>query len=349
MHELTSLPLEAYGAGRVLEPRGALPQSASRLDSTMALQPFEMEIEVDTLCLDSTSFRQLVESNERDESAIANAIMAIVAQRGKMDNPVTGSGGILTGTVRAVGSQYRDPPRVGERIVPLASLTLTPLHLDEVLRVDTTSAHVPVRGTAYLPWPVPWASYPSDLDLDATLAALDVGNAPVHTRSLIDSSTRTVLVLGGGHAGLLALAAARQTLVAGARTVLIDNSPEICERARRLGLCDVALALDLRDAVGSLRAVREAGIARADLTVVVVNAKDCEAAALILTDDGGTVLFFSMATSFAKAALGSEGVSSNARMIIGSGYAYDRGAYALELLQGNEQLRHAFASGGHAS
>lgn len=349
MHESSAIPLEAYGAGRVIEPQGALPQGALRLDATLGLQPFEMEIEVDTLCLDSTSFRQLVESNDHDESAIAKNIMEIVAHRGKMDNPVTGSGGILTGTVRAVGSDYPDPPKVGERIVPLASLTLTPLRLDGVVRVDTASAHVPVRGTAYLPWPVPWTGYPSDLDLDAALAALDVGNAPVQTKSLITSSTRTVLVLGGGHAGLLALAAARETLSPDARTVLIDNSPKVCERAQRLGLCDVALSLDLRDAVGSLRAVRSAGIGPADLTVVVVNAKDCEAASLILTDDQGTVLFFSMATSFAKAALGSEGVSSNARMIIGSGYAHDRGAYALELLQRHEALQREFASGGHAS
>jgi len=347
MYEVSAIPLEAYGADRVLEPKGALPQGALRLDATMHMQPFEMEIDVDTLCLDSTSFRQLVESNDRDESAIAEAIADIVAQRGKMDNPVTGSGGILTGTVRAVGSEYPNPPKVGARIVPLASLTLTPLALDEVLAVRLDSAHVPVHGTAYLPWTVPWTEYPEDLAVDAALAALDVGNAPVQTRSLIGPTTRTVLVLGGGHAGLLALAAARASLSPGGRTVLIDASAQICERAQDLGLCDVALALDLRDAVGAMRALRAAGIPRADLTVVVVNARDCEAAALILTADNGTVLFFSMATSFAKAALGSEGVSSNARMIIGSGYAHDRGAYALELLRGDERLQSVFSNPGH--
>lgn len=338
-----TIPIEAYGAGRVREPRGALPQGALRLDATMPMQPFEMEVAVDTLCLDSTSFRQLVESNDRDAKRIAQSIASVVADRGKMDNPVTGSGGILTGTVRAVGSAYPNPPTVGDRIVPLASLTLTPLALDEVFEVNLGSAHVPVRGTAYLPWPVPWTPYPNKMPIDVALAALDVSNAPVQTRLLIEPETRTVLVLGGGHAGLLALAAARETLGPEGRIVLIDSSESVCDRARKLGLCDVALTVDLRDAVGALGAIEAIGIPRADLTVVVVNATDCEAASILLTADHGTLLFFSMATSFTKAALGSEGVSSNARMIIGSGFAQDRGAYALELIAGNERLRDAFA------
>jgi L-erythro-3,5-diaminohexanoate dehydrogenase len=153
-------------------------------------------------------------------------------------------------------------------------------------------------------------------------------------------------VLGGGHAGLLALAAAREALGSHGRTVLIDSSASVCARAERLGLCDDALSVDLRDALGALGAVQALGIPRADLTVVVVNAKGCEAASILLTADHGTVLFFSMATSFAKAALGSEGVSSNARMIIGSGYAHDRGAYALELILGNKLLCSALAGEG---
>lgn len=342
------IPLEAYGAGRVLDPRGSLPQGARRLDATIPMQPFEMEVAVDTLCLDSTSFRQLVESSDRSPDRVAARIAEIVAERGKMDNPVTGSGGILTGTVRAVGQDYPHPPTVGERIVPLSSLTLTPLRLEEVGAVDLASSHVPVRGTAYLAWPIPWAPYPVDLALDATLAALDVGNAPVQTRSLITPQTRTVLVLGGGHAGLLSLAAARETLGPDGRTVLVDSSAAVCERAQRLGLCDVAITTDLRDAVGSMSALRAAGVAAADVTVVVVNATDCEAAAIALTADTGTVLFFSMATSFAKAALGSEGVSSMARMVIGSGYAADRGDYAIELITKNPSLCDALTS-GHAS
>ena len=335
--------IEALGTARVLEPRGALPQAAVRLDLTLPLQPYEVELAVDTLAIDSTSFRQLVESNDRDPAAVAQAIERIVEQRGKMHNPVTGSGGILMGTVEAVGESYREPPDIGARVIALASLTLTPLRVEAVGDVNPDHSHVPVTGRAFLPWTAPLAPYPEDLELDAALAALDVCNAASQTRELIDDRTRTLLVLGGGHGGLLALAAGRDALTAGGRVVLIDADQRICARAEELGLCEVALCTDLRDAVGALRALEGAGIPRADLTVVVVNATDCEAAALLLTQPEGTVLFFSMATAFTKAALGSEGMASSARMLIGSGYVPDRGEYALELLRHNDALERALA------
>ncbi len=336
--------IEALGTARVLEPPGALPQAALRLDLSLPLQPYEIEIAVDTLCLDSTSFRQLVESCDHDSVKIGEAIGSIVAERGKMQNPVTGSGGILTGTVRACGQEYRDPPPIGARIVTLASLTLIPLRLESVGDVDLGSPHVPVTGTAYLPWTAPWADYPDGVPLEAALAALDVCNSASQTRALIDGDTRTVLVLGGGHAGLLALAAARDSVSGeAARIVLMDADERICQRARDLDLCDVAVCADLRDAVGALQRLEQAGIPRADLTVVVVNATDCEAASILLTADHGTVLFLSMATSFTKAALGSEGMASTARMLIGSGYMPDRGEYAMQLLSRDERLQHALA------
>ena len=107
---MTSL-IEALGAERVLEPPGALPQAALRLDATMPMQPYEIEIGVDTLCVDSSSFRQLVESNDRAPVKVGEAILRIVSERGKMYNPVTGSGGILTGTVHAVGDRFPALPR----------------------------------------------------------------------------------------------------------------------------------------------------------------------------------------------------------------------------------------------
>jgi L-erythro-3,5-diaminohexanoate dehydrogenase len=330
---------DSLGVARVLEPPGALPQGARRIDADLPLQPNEIEIDVEELCLDSTSFRQLVEASGGDPEGIRAAIGRIVAERGKMQNPVTGSGGILTGTVRGAGADYPDPPAVGTRVATLASLTLTPLRLEAVLQVDPSSPHVPVIATAFLPATAPIAPLPDDVDRTAAISALDVCNSPSQTRELIGPETQTVLVLGGGHAGLLSLAAARDALPEGGRLVLMDADQAACERARALGLCDIDLAADLRDAVGSVEMLEAAGVERADLTVVVVNASDCEAASILLTADHGTVLFFSMATSFTKAALGSEGMASSAQMLIGSGYAHDSGAYAIDLLRRNPRLQ----------
>lgn len=59
----------------------------------------------------------------------------------------------------------------------------------------------------------------------------------------------------------------------------------------------------------------------------------------------GTILFFSMATVFNKAALGAECMAASATMVIGSGYTPDGGAYALDLLRRDERLVRALTDG----
>src|ERR687888_414663 len=138
------------GANRVVAPAGALPQPAERLDASGPMRVTEFEVEVERLCLDATSLRNLRDTAHGDPGRMAARILEIVETRGKMHNPDTGSGGVLLGRVTNVGADVADPPNVGDRIVTLASLTLTPLRLEAVTHVDPGSAHVEVAGTAYV-------------------------------------------------------------------------------------------------------------------------------------------------------------------------------------------------------
>src|SRR3954452_20939696 len=112
---------QQFGADRVLDAPGSLPQLAGRLDPSPPVRPFEFEVAVERLCLDSTSFRNLRERAGGDADVMAELIVEIVASRGKMQNPETESGGVLLGTVAAVGDRSESPPVVGERIATLAS------------------------------------------------------------------------------------------------------------------------------------------------------------------------------------------------------------------------------------
>jgi L-erythro-3,5-diaminohexanoate dehydrogenase len=55
--------------------------------------------------------------------------------------------------------------------------------------------------------------------------------------------------------------------------------------------------------------------------------------------DNGTVYFFSMATSFTKAALGAEGVGKDVNMIMGNGYTKDHADIALQIMRDSKELR----------
>jgi L-erythro-3,5-diaminohexanoate dehydrogenase len=333
---------QRLGADRVLDPAGALPQPAERLDPSGPVRPYELELAVERLCLDSTSVRNIRERAGGDADLMAERIVEIVESRGKMHNPETESGGILLGTVAAAGERYASPPAIGARIVTLGSLTLTPLRLDAVTGLDPGSPQVEVTGTAYIFDRAAWGPVPDDLPLATVLELYDVCSAGSHTHSLAPADG-IVCVLGAGHAGKLALAAARDAMEGGT-VVAIDVDPEAIERVTELGLCDIGVTADLRDPLAALEAARAAGAAPADLTVVVVNATGCEPTAILLSANEGTVLFFSMATSFSSAALAADGIGSNARMLVGSGFAPDGGAYALDLARRSPALRRALGA-----
>jgi L-erythro-3,5-diaminohexanoate dehydrogenase len=65
-------------------------------------------------------------------------------------------------------------------------------------------------------------------------------------------------------------------------------------------------------------------------------------ASILSCKDGGTVYFFSMATSFTKAALGAEGVGKDVNMIVGNGYTQGHAEITLQILRDSEPLRKLF-------
>lgn len=337
---------EILGITRVRSPAGSLPQAAKVLGPAQPLAAHEVELEVTHLGLDATSHRQIREEANEDADVIAARITEIVRTFGKMHNPVTGSGGIAVGTVTVVGTRFPHPrPDPGDRIVTLASLTATPLELRSVGPVVSESPLIPVNGKAIVYPAMAWAHLPDDLPDALAMAALDVYSAASHTARLAQAGQH-VAVLGAGRAGLLAAAAAAAAVGPLGQVTVLDISEQATRRAGEISGVDYAVKVDVSDAVATAEALDQNSLPLADLTVVCVNVANCESAATLITRPHGTVLFFSMATSFTQAALGAEAVSSTATLIIGNGYAEDVGAQALGLLRGNQELRRGFESAG---
>ncbi len=330
------------GLHRVLEPPGVLPQAAYRLDNRCELWPDEVRIQVERLNLDAASFRQLAEKHGGDGEKVRAEVLEIVEQRGKMQNPVTGSGGMLVGTVEEVGPDSPLGLAVGDRVATLVSLSLTPLCLTDGLeRWDGRSEQVPADGYAVLFGRSIAARLPEDLDPALALAVMDVCGAPALTHRVVAGYEQAcVVVVGGaGKSGSLSLAAARR---AGARRT-IGVVPTEAEAAllRGSGLADEVVVADARDAL----ALRDAALAAggpADVTVVCVDVPGCENGAILATAPRGTVVFFSMATSFTAAALGAEGLAADVTMLVGNGFVPGHADYAVDLVRTDPGVRGLF-------
>ncbi|WP_199854046.1 zinc-binding alcohol dehydrogenase [Plantactinospora sp. BB1] len=311
-----------------------LPQAAYRLDARGEISADEVRVRVERLNLDAASFRQLSEKHGGDGAAVRAEVLEIIRERGKMQNPVTGSGGMLVGTVDEVGPESPLPVKPGDRVATLVSLTLTPLAVtDDLAGWDGRSEQVPCAGHAILFARSIVAVLPDDLDPGLSLAVFDVCGAPALTaRTVRGYPAPRVAVLGGaGKSGSLALAAARQA--GAARTVGVVPVPAERDRLVAAGLADEVALADARDPVALAAAVTGALGGPADVTVVCVDVPGCEHGAILATADGGTVVFFSMATSFASAALGAEGLAADVTMLIGNGYLPGHAEYALSLLR----------------
>jgi L-erythro-3,5-diaminohexanoate dehydrogenase len=324
----------------------ALPQAARRLDTRRELWPDEVRVRVETLNLDAASFRQLEAAHsvdgEPDGAGVRREVLDIVAERGKMQNPVTGSGGMLIGTVEEVGPESPLGLAVGDHVATLVSLSLTPLVIEDGLeRWDGRHERVPADGYAILFGRSIAAKIPDDLDPELSLSVMDVCGAPALTARVVQQyDAPVVAVVGGaGKSGSLSLAAARRE--GAARTIGVVPHAAEAELLTEAGLADAVVVADARDPIALRDAVATAG-GPADITVVCVDVPGCEGGAILATADRGTVIVFSMATSFSAAALGAEGVAADVTMLVGNGYTPGHAAYAMEILRGSDGVRRLF-------
>ncbi len=330
--------MDPYGLTRVVGQPGVLPQAAVRLDPSLPCREDEILVDVERLNVDAASFRQLRQTAGDDPAKVGAEIARIVRERGKMQNPVTGSGGMLLGRVREVGPRHPAHGSLlpGDRIATLVSLTLTPLELREIRAVDLHADRVDVAGHAILFATGLWAKLPADLPEPLVLALLDVCGAPALVARHVAPGDR-VLVIGAGKSGALCCAQARRS---GARQVIAaDISREAVSRLTKLGYAE-GRALDATRATDVLAAVTEATSgALCDLVVNVASVPGTETASLLSVREGGKVIFFSMATSFTAAALGAEGIGKDATLLIGNGYTRGHADLTLDLVRREPALR----------
>ena len=328
------------GLHRVLDERVVLPQAAQRLDTRRELWPDEVRIRVEKLNLDAASYRQLERKHSGAGEAIRAEVLEIVAARGKMQNPETGSGGMLVGTVEEVGERSPLGLSVGDRVATLVSLSLTPLVIEDGLaRWDGRGEQVPCDGYAVLFGRSIAAVLPADVPADLALSVMDVCGAPALTARVVEEGATVAVIGAAGKSGSMSLAAARRA-GAGLTIGVVPHQGE-ADLLTQSGLADQVVVADARDPIALRDAVVKAG-GPADVTVVCVDVPGCEGGAILATADGGTVVFFSMATSFAAAALGAEGLAADVTMLVGNGYVPGHAAYALDLLRDDPGVRQLF-------
>lgn len=335
-----------YGVHRVIEPKGVLPQPANKIDNNMdEIYDNEILIDVLTLNVDSASFTQIKEQAGGDEKKIAEIMLGIVEKQGKHRNPVTGSGGMLLGIVEKIGTalEGKIDLKVGDKIATLVSLSLTPLRIDKIKEIRKEVDQVDIEGKAILFESGIYAKIPADMPEKLALSALDVAGAPAQTAKLVKPGDTVFIIGAGGKSGMLCCYEARKRAGVTGKVIGLTHGEASTKRLQALGFCDYVFSADATNPIPIVEKLEEiTGGKMADICINNVNIPDTEMTSILCTKNDGLVYFFSMATSFTKAALGAEGVGSDVTMIVGNGYTRGHAEITLELLRESETLRKVF-------
>ena len=333
-----------YGTHRVIEPAGVLPQTAQKIDNDMKIYPNELLVDVISLNIDSASFTQLKTEADGDEKKIADKILSIVGERGKMQNPVTGSGGMLIGKIAQIGEALtgRDI-KVGDKIASLVSLSLTPLKINKIKAIHKDIDRVDVDAQAILFETGVYAKLPNDMTEALALAALDVAGAPAQTAKLVRPGDSVLILGSGGKSGMLCCNEAMKRVGPTGNVVAMCRREEHKKLLLENNLCHNVILADVTQPLDVMDKALKANNGREfDISINVVNIPNSEMASILPVRDGGIVYFFSMAVSFTKAALGAEGIGKDVSMIIGNGYTKDHAEITLAQLRENPKLREIF-------
>ena len=340
-----AVPGDKYGAHRVISPKGVLTQAAQTLDNDMTKQySNEIICDVISLNIDSASFTQIEEACNKDEEAIKKMILGIVNERGKMQNPVTGSGGMFIGRVAYIGEDLKDRDlKVGDKIASLVSLSLTPLKIESIDAIHMDIDRVDVTAKAVLFESGIYAKLPDDMTETLALAALDVAGAPAQARKLPKAGDSVLILGANGKSGVLCGYEAMKAVGPTGRVVGLVRNPKQVPALMELGVYHEVVVASATEPVAVLQAALAAnGGKEYDVSISCVNIESCEMSAILPVRDEGTVYFFSMATSFTKAALGAEGVGKDVTMIVGNGYTKDHAEITLNVIRESEKLRDLF-------
>jgi L-erythro-3,5-diaminohexanoate dehydrogenase len=334
---------DRFGRHRVLSPAHALPQTATRLDSSLPIYDNEILIDVTTLCIDSASFRQMRDTAGGQPQGIITQVLRNVATMGKQQNPVTGTGGTLLGTVADLGPRYSNLARVqvGDPVCSLVSLTLTPLALYRIKEVRD-SEQIDLDGRAILFDSSAIAKIPPESNLRVCLALLTAAGAAPQADRLARKG-QTIYIIGTGKAAVLCAAAIRAKLGDDCEILASSRRPSSIDDFKTLGLADRLFVANAQSPGETMNQVAQLTDGRmADLVFDAANVEGTELSAVLACKPGGRVCFFNLATNFHQAALGAEGVGLDVEMLIGNGYAPEHAQFTLSLYRRNPLVKRWF-------
>ncbi|MDD7601430.1 MAG: sigma 54-interacting transcriptional regulator [Firmicutes bacterium] len=193
------MDMKEFGMNRVLEPKGAVPTTAWKLDNQQETGPKEIRVRLEMVHLEWGNFNQICSYCGYDETRIKARIMQIINERGKLHNPYTGSGGLFLGTVEEIGSEVQDCGfSVGDPVISQSSISGLPMYIDSIRSVDFNYGQIECRGYAICFETTSLLLYSREVSAKYLLTAIDEeGNFLSVRQAVQERMAQRAVIIGG--------------------------------------------------------------------------------------------------------------------------------------------------------
>lgn len=330
-----------FGMHRVIEPKGVLPQPAWKIDNKMDLNEDEILIEVETININSSSFRQICTEYDHDITKIKEMIIKIIELRGKLHNPITNTGGILLGKVKKIGNKYNniEKLKVGDYVIPLVSLSLIPLKINKIIQMDIKSSQLQVEGEAILFSSCLVMKLEKDIRSEYLITLMDEAGSYFQSYMSSNKGDKVLIMGANGKSGLICAFAVKDKIGDTGNIVGIVHTEESKTLLEKYNIFDKVYKCDATKPLEIYNALKLSEEGLYDLTINCVNTFGTEASSILSTKDKGTIYFSNLATNYNSACLTAEGIGRDVNIIPYKGYLEGHVDFAINLFRKYKVLR----------
>jgi transcriptional regulator with PAS, ATPase and Fis domain len=350
-----------FGVERTVEPPRSIPVSAWKLDNSAEIRGSEMRVRIKLIKLEEASFRQLCSECAYDEVKIKEKVFDIIKKRGKIHNPVTGSGGIFCGVVDEIGADYekRAAYRPGDEVICITSLAAIPVNLSRIASIDFNYGNLACDGSAIISNANPIIHRPGDLAIHYTMAAIEEASSLSNVFQMASApDMNRFLILSSDILSAFLYAAVIRKAARGGRIVAaLDRRSAERFSARDIdrvlgGYADSVHIIDILAPLTGFDEIYEKENDLFDFSVNCADLMGAEAVSVLLTRQRGTVIFTSFINNHSLALLFSESLGKELNTAALDAYTEDYQQFTVELLReikgSLEQIHEMYEKRGHS-
>lgn len=318
---------DTFGLSRVIEPSGAVPVTAWKLNNEREISDDECRIDLKYVHVEYDSFQQICSECGYDEIKIKAKITDIINKRGKLHNPFTDSGGIFCGKIEEMGKNYKKNVtfETGDEIMCITSTTALPMHIEEIHDIDYDYGQIFVTGYAIVFKGSPVTLVDEISEKGYTMSFMDEASSLYSVFNLAEPDMNVLIIGRDLISAVMYLNAVKKAAGEKCSCAVVIDEASVVNISKNdikniLDKCSKsAYILDVSNPVKAADIIFERDGKQYDLTVNCEDLMGAETLAVMMTKPKGKISFTSVHNRYSQAVLLAESLGKE--LII---YAFDQ-------------------------